>query len=470
MLKVPRPRGATVNRSQTPLPHKHLLTVGLIGLCALLTYFLSKPAVETPALPTEPAVASAIKVIPPAQIPNQLPTSSVQVSTKPPPQAVATSEPPPEPWRDFRVKPGDNLSLIFKRAGFGDREVYRVVNETADGKTLVKIFPGQTVSFRNNSQGGLAALKYDLSPLETIMYRARGDDWASDRQLRKPELREAWASSEIDTSLFLAGTKAGLSTNLIMEMANIFGGVIDFVMDPRKGDRLHLLYEEQYLDNKKLSDGGIIAASFTNRGKTYNAFRYEDSTGRESYYSEDGVSMRKAFLLAPVDFSRVSSSFNLRRRHPIYKTIRPHKGIDYAAPRGTPVYAAGDGRVIKSGYTRANGNYIFIKHGEKYITHYLHLHKRKVGAGMRVTQGQIIGSVGATGAATGPHLHYEFLVNGVHRNPRTIHKQLPKAKSLPESEMARFRAAISTVSTQLATLQTTNTLALNSGTATAQSH
>ena len=142
--------------------------------------------------------------------------------------------------------------------------------------------------------------------------------------------------------------------------------------------------------------------------------------------------MRKAFLLAPVDFTRISSNFNPRRLHPIYKTSRPHRGTDYAASTGTPVFAAGDGRVSKAGYSKANGNYVFIQHGEQYVTKYLHLHKRKVKQGQRVSQSQVIGTVGSTGAATGPHLHYEFLMNGVHRNPRTIHKKLPKAKSLPK--------------------------------------
>ena len=171
--------------------------------------------------------------------------------------------------------------------------------------------------------------------------------------------------------------------------------------------------------------------------------------------------MRKAFLMAPLDFTRVSSNFNMRRKHPIYKTTRPHRGTDYAAPTGTPVYAAGDGRGIKAGYGRANGNYVFIQHGEKYVTKYLHLHKRKVKQGQRVSQSQIIGTVGATGAATGPHLHYEFVVNGVHRNPRTIHKQLPKAKALAAAEMPRFRQAIAGASEQLAALQSDDKLALN---------
>jgi murein DD-endopeptidase MepM/ murein hydrolase activator NlpD len=149
--------------------------------------------------------------------------------------------------------------------------------------------------------------------------------------------------------------------------------------------------------------------------------------------------MRKAFLRAPVEFSRISSSFNLRRKHPLYKTVRPHRGIDYAAPRGTPILAAGDGKVEQASRTKANGNYVVIKHGEQFVTKYLHLSKfaRSIRAGQRVKQGQTIGYVGATGYATGPHLHYEFLVNGVHQNPRTV--DLPEAQPVPGAEQNRFR-------------------------------
>ncbi len=151
--------------------------------------------------------------------------------------------------------------------------------------------------------------------------------------------------------------------------------------------------------------------------------------------------MRKAFLLAPVDFTRISSNFNMRRLHPIYKTTRPHRGTDYAAPTGTPVYAAGDGRVIKAGYTRANGNYVFIQHGDQYVTHYLHLHKRNVKQGQRVAQSQVIGTVGSTGAATGPHLHYEFLVNGVHRDPRKSTRSYPRPRPCQKLKWPPFSQA-----------------------------
>ncbi|GAB5413321.1 MAG: peptidoglycan DD-metalloendopeptidase family protein [Congregibacter sp.] len=373
-----------------------------------------------------------------------------------------TQEPEPpasQPWEEFIVRSGDNLSLLFKRAGFSDRDVYQIVHTAPQGRGLERIYPGQTLAFLRDEGGKLAAVKHTVDSLQSVTYRRMDGGFSSERSVREPELRQSWASVEIESSLFLAGRGAGMSSNLIMEVATIFGGVIDFVLDPRKGDTMEVLYEELYLDGEKYQDGKVIAASYTNRGERFDAYRYVDSNGMTSYYNESGVSMRKAFLMAPVDFTRISSNFNPRRKHPIYKTVRPHNGTDYAAPRGTPVFAAGDGRVVEAGYTRSNGNYVFIQHGERYMTKYLHLNKRKVKTGQRVVQSQVIGTVGSTGAATGPHLHYEFLVGGVHRNPRTIHKSLPKAKSLPESEMPRFRVAIAEQATRLAQLREQRLLA-----------
>ncbi len=365
-------------------------------------------------------------------------------------------------WSEQRVRSGDNLSRVFSRAGFSETDVYRVVNEAPGGKALGRIFPGQVLAFQTGESGQLLAVRHVISPLETVTYRDSEDGFLTERDIREPEPRETWTSAEISSSLFMAGKEAGLSNALIMDLANIFGGVIDFVQDPRKGDTFHVVYEEQYVDGKKYRDGAIVAASFTNRGQTFSAYRYRDSEGDVGYYSEDGTSMRKAFLLAPVDFTRISSNFNPRRLHPIYKTTRPHRGTDYAAPTGTPVYAAGDGKVIKAGYTRANGNYLFVQHGDRYITRYLHLHQRKVKQGQRVAQGEVIGTVGSTGSATGPHLHYEFLIDGVHRDPRKVHQELPKAKMLAAAELPRFQSQIAGASRQLASLQAgTTRLAMN---------
>ena len=378
---------------------------------------------------------------------------------------VVTATRPPDArdllrqWHEETVGSGDNLSLIFARAGFSERDVYQV--SSADGgRALRKIFPGETIAFLKDESNELVKVKHVQSRLKWTTFSRSGSQYSAQTVERSPETRERSATMRIASSLFTAGQQAGLSSRVIMDLAGVFGGVVDFALDPREGDTIELVYEEQYLDGEKFADGDIIAAAFTNKGETYEAYRYTDAAGDTSYYDEQGVSMRKAFLKAPVDFIRVSSNFNPNRLHPIYKTKRPHRGTDYAAPRGTPVYAAGDGRVVEAGYSRANGNYVFIQHGESYKTHYLHLDKRRVKKGERVQQGGVIGTVGSTGAATGPHLHYEFLVNGVHRNPRSVHKILPKAKSLPNTEMARFSSAIKAPVQELALLRQQTRIAL----------
>ena len=364
---------------------------------------------------------------------------------------------PPIIWNDVIVRNGDNLSLIFNRAGFSDRDVYEVTS-SEKGRALRKIFPGQLIGFAANEDNALIAVRHIESPLKQTVYSKSEGQFVSEIITRETQTRERSVALTIDSSLFLAGDRAGLSDGIIMELAAILGGVIDFALDPRRGDEIIILFEENYFDDEKFSDGDILAASFNNNGRLVEAYRYTDSLGDTGYFDAEGVSMRKAFLKAPLDFTRVSSSFNPNRLHPIYKTKRPHRGTDYAAPRGTPVYAAGDGRVVEAGYTRPNGNYVFIQHGEGFKTHYLHLNKKRVKRGDRVKQGQVIGTVGSTGAATGPHLHYEFLVNGVHRNPRTVHKILPKAKSLPDSELERFKDAIKQPVQRIAALKMTDAI------------
>lgn len=469
MLGREKPRGATAGSA-----HKRTQVIGRPAkLAATIAAALMLGAMMLPAEPNSDAQSKTKADTPPST-----PAPSTNHSLASPPQtekpiaatddaiedlAPKTLTPPPEPpWNTVKVKKGDSLARIFKRAGFSSKQLYQVVNKAPEGKKLARIYPGQTLAFQSDDSGQLIGLKHTLSKLESVTYTYSADKkWTTQRDVRQPDTELAWANGKIESSLFLAGQQAGLSHNLIMDMANIFGGVIDFALDPRQGDTFHVLYENRLLDGEKISTGNILALSYTNRGDTVNAFRYENSKGDVGYYSADGVSMRKAFLLSPVDFTRISSNFNPRRLHPIYKTRRPHRGTDYAASRGTPVYASGDGRVVKSGYTRANGNYVVIRHGEQYMTKYLHLHKRRVKSGTRVKQGQVIGTVGSTGAATGPHLHYEFLVNGVHRNPRTIHKKLPKAKSLPKSEMPRFKIAINDRALQLAALAQNNAVALS---------
>jgi murein DD-endopeptidase MepM/ murein hydrolase activator NlpD len=438
-----KPRGATRRQNNAPLPldRDHLLWggVSLLVLVLLSQLFMgvfdNELGDETSPLP-DPLIAATAQVAWDAVTEGQL------------------MEPDKLPfvWNDVAVRNGDNLSLLFNRAGFSDRDVYEVTS-SEKGRALRKIFPGQLIGFAANEDNALIAVRHIESPLKQTVYSKREGQFISEIITRETQTRERSVAMTIDSSLFLAGDRAGLSDGIIMELAAILGGVIDFALDPRRGDEIIILFEENYLDDEKFSDGDILAASFNNNGRLVEAYRYTDSLGDTGYFDADGVSMRKAFLKAPLDFTRVSSSFNPNRLHPIYKTKRPHRGTDYAAPRGTPVYAAGDGRVIEAGYTRPNGNYVFIQHGEGFKTHYLHLNKKRVKRGDRVKQGQVIGTVGSTGAATGPHLHYEFLVNGVHRNPRTVHKILPKAKSLPDSELKLFKAAIQQPAQRLAAVK-----------------
>lgn len=357
-------------------------------------------------------------------------------------------------WKEYEIRSGDNLSRVFQRAGLDAGTVYSVVSSSKEAKReLTRIYPGQSLAFQVDDQGKLLALRHQQDRLRATVYRRDGDSYNIEQEAREPEVRQRFVAGTIRSSLYLAGQEAGLPDSMLMEMANIFSGVIDFVYDVRADDQFVVLYEEQYLDGEKIGNGPILAAQFINRGDSHNAFRYEYENGDTGYYNADGVSMRRAFLRAPLDFTRVSSGFNPRRLHPVFKTLRPHRGIDYAAPTGTPVYAAGDGRVTGSGYSKANGNYVFVQHGTRYTTKYLHLNKRAVKNGERVKQRQIIGWVGSTGYATGPHLHYEFLVDGTHRNPRTILNKLPKAESIATSEKARFMAQISGLQLQLATYQ-----------------
>ncbi len=427
--------GATPLQDSAAFPRRHLLIAA--GCCSALILLVAMA----------PGSSSAINR---QQIPLKLPLQS-DLSDAPAQQSVEDSV---ESWNDVAVEPGDNLSVLFARAGFSDKDVFHIVKYAPGGKSLTRLFPGEKIGFLRGAEGELSGLKRVKSRLETeYFFRESGNAYRHDTETREPDIHRSFASATITSSLFLAGQKAGLPQALIMELANIFGGVVDFVLDPRSGDTFHVVYEELYLDGEKFANGSILAAEFVNRGNRYTAYRYLDETNRPGYFSEEGVSMRRQFMLAPVDFTRISSNFNPRRLHPIYKTSRPHRGTDYAAPRGTPVFAAGDGRVVEAGYTRANGNYVVLQHGEAYTTKYLHLHKRNVRKGERVVQNEVIGTVGSTGAATGPHLHYEFLLNGVHRNPRTIHKKLPKAKSLSPEEMPRFVAQTQSFQMQLATIR-----------------
>ncbi|KEQ14818.1 peptidase M23 [Endozoicomonas montiporae] len=346
-------------------------------------------------------------------------------------------------WQSIVIASGDNLSSLFAQQGLGARVVYNISQTPDFGKQLANIRPGQTLEFRVNHNGELTQFRYVRDRLSSILFQQTADGYSAEEVILEPQIRTAYAEGEITNSLFLASQRAGLTDGLTMELAGIFGWDIDFALDIRSGDSFSVVYEERYLadDNgdQKLGNGNILAATFVNNGKDYTAIRYTDKNGNSSYYTPDGKSMRKAFLRTPVDFTRISSNFNPDRLHPVFKTKRPHRGVDYAAPTGTPIKAAGDGRISFAGWQNGFGNVVFIEHPNNIVTVYAHQSRlnKRLRKGSRVNQGDVIGYVGSTGWATGPHLHYEFRVNGVHRNPVTV--KLPDAKPVPKSEMARFK-------------------------------
>ena len=359
-------------------------------------------------------------------------------------------------WQEHLVGSGDNLSTLSQRAKFSAKDVYKI-SSSPNGKSLRNLYPGEKLRFGANDTGQLIELHYVKTPLESQVFIRQEDSFVAETRVREPEIILSYGEGVIEDSLYLSGKQSNLPDKLIMEMADIFGWDIDFVFDIRPGDSFALLFEDRFIEGVKLSTGNIVAASFTNRNKRYQAVRYTNKKGQSNYYTPEGLSMRKTFLRTPLDIFRISDGFNLRRKHPIHKKIKAHRGVDYAAPRGTPVYAAGGGKVTEVGYSKYNGNYVFIQHGQTYITKYLHLDKKKVRKGQTVKQRQIIGTVGSTGYSTGSHLHYEFLINGVHRNPRTV--TLPQARPIPKTDRLEFDLAVSPVLAQLAEYKAARQLA-----------
>ncbi len=368
----------------------------------------------------------------------------------------------PLPTLNIKIKSGDSLASIFKKHNLSARTLHQIMKLAEPKQILRNIQPGKILKVQRDANNELQQLVYEMDQFNYLSIQRQFNYLSIQRQLnpadkipftakqitRQTEKRIHFASGVIENSLFEDGQQSGLSTTLIMEMANIFGWDIDFALDLRKGDQFSLLFEEHFLDGVKVQDGPVLAAQFTNQGHTYKAVRFTNENGFASYYSPDGLSMRKAFLRTPVDFRRISSRFG-KRRHPTLNRLRLHKGVDYAAPTGTPIRASGDGKIIYRNRRGGYGKAIIIQHGGRYSTLYAHLsgYKRGITIGKKVKQGQIIGYVGSTGRATGPHLHYEFRVNGVHRNPLTI--KLPNAAPIAAKYRKDFSEHATRVLAQL---------------------
>ena len=354
------------------------------------------------------------------------------------------------------VGEGDSLGQMFRRHSLSLRDL-TVMGQLPDaGYYLRMLTPGNRIIVTHQA-GRVHVLEREIDDITALRISRDIDGIAVDsgsftaNLVERPvETRPVGAHGVIQRSLFSAAREAGIADGITMKMAEMFQWDIDFLKDVRVGDEFTAIYEELWLDGEKLKDGEILAAEFINTGKRYRAARYADENGVADYYTPEGRSVRKAFIRGPVDFTRISSTFDLYRRHPILNTIRAHRGVDYAAPPGTPIRAAGDGTVTFRGSRGGYGNTVELRHGGRITTLYAHLSRfADIRVGSGVKQGQTIGYVGQTGLATGPHLHYEYRVNGVHRNPQTATLPSSEPVYLAGEGLAAFQATVASLWQQL---------------------
>jgi len=353
-------------------------------------------------------------------------------------------------WREERIQRGDTLGSVLSRLGIDDAAAQNFLRNDARARPLYQLKPGKAVRVQADDSGRLLALSYLAQGGDLLSVTRAGDGFSAENAPPALATRLQLRSSEIQSSLFAAADAVGLPDAVTMQLAEIFSGEVDFLHDLRRGDRFAVVYEMRELDGQSVGPGRIVAAEFVNKGNVYRAFSWQAPDGSDAYYAQDGKSLRKAFMRSPLEFTRITSGFSLARFHPFLQTWRAHKGVDFAAPTGTPVHATGDGKVATAGRQNGYGNVVILQHNGAFATVYAHLSRFAAGMkpGARVTQGEVIGYVGQTGWATGPHLHYEFRVNNEQRNPMTI--ALPTALPLPAAALVGYRERVSALGDELA--------------------
>lgn len=354
-------------------------------------------------------------------------------------EAVDSNPEEVETWQQTELKSGDNLSRVFTRYSLSAADALAIASSAP--KRVLNLQPGQIIKWQSSDSNNVTRMRIETSPLIAHVFERtiEGDyDYQLDEKVA--DRRPKFAHATIKSSLFLDGAKQDIPQSTLIELAGLFGWDIDFALDIRPDDEFSLIYEELFLDGERIGFGNILIAQFINRGREITAIRYEDGKGDAQYYDPSGHSMRKEFLRNPIDFARISSRFNLKRKHPVLNKFRAHRGTDYAARTGTPIKSTGDGKVIFAGRKGGFGNCVIVQHGSRYQTLYAHLSKfnRSARKGRRVKQGQVIGYVGSTGLATGPHLHFEFRVDGVHRDSLRI--KLPKSRSIAKDQKSAYQA------------------------------
>ena len=432
----------------------HIATVVAAALVLIGLAWLLPGGDDESAAPTDLAMVETRLALPQSRFATTIMTPTEPVAEPALPPATVPGPVPDLPVIQETIGRGDTLDAVFRRNGIKARDLVVMMGVKDAKEHLRMLRPGDTLELQARD-GDLQQLTRRIDETRSLRVERDGDRFAATWVEHPIEVRTARAGATIRTSLFEAGKAAGISDRLIMSVAGVFAWDIDFALDIRQGDRFVVVYEEIWQDGAMLRDGDILAAEFVNDGEVFRAVRFEPPDGRADYYTPEGRSVRKAFLRAPVDFRRVSSNFNPNRLHPVLKVRRPHRGVDYAAKTGTPIKAAGDGKVSFRGRKGGYGNVVIIEHGGNITTLYAHMSRfaKGVRSGTRVRQGQVIGYVGRTGYATGPHLHYEYRVNGVHRNPRTV--KLPDAKPVDSRYKEQFVVATRPLLLQLDALSRT---------------
>jgi len=338
---------------------------------------------------------------------------------------------------ELEIKAGDTLEELFIENNLNIGHLFQIMSSKLAEQYLKYLRPGDTIVI-NHTNGEINNLTRNLNLNKALFIQKDAENFNSSIIDRDIQIRKKFGYGYIETSLFESAIENGLTEKLIMNLTDILAWDIDFVYDIRINDDFYVLFEEIWQDDKYVTDGNIIALEFNNNGRKFQAIRYTNENGVPNYFTPDGNNMSKAFIRAPLDFTRVSSNFNPNRKHPILNTIRAHRGVDYAAPKGTKIKASGDGKIIFRGVKSGYGNVIILQHGDNITTLYAHMSgfNSAFKLGDRVRQNQVIGYVGSSGLATAPHLHYEYRVNGVHKNPRTV--RLPQAQPIKKEYVNDF--------------------------------
>ena len=381
-------------------------------------------AADLPALPETPVVESAQPPEPEAE--REL-SPSLQQSTD---------------WQLVEVSYGDTLSELFVELELDPADLARLLRSGEEAKILNAMKEGYKLGFKLDDSGGLDEFRLIRSPLEELAFRRDGQDFSIEPIRRTPRIETDIRGGTVYSSLLAAAERERVPPTQSMRMVDIFGGKIDFMLDTQPGDQFTIFYEQQFLEDEYVGEGDMLVARFVNRGEEHLAVRYENADGQTGYYSPDGNNMQTGLMRNPLDVFRISSHFNPKRLHPILNEVRPHEGTDYAAPTGTPVRATSDGNVTRASRYGSYGNIVILAHAGGLETRYAHLSRFAEGVkpGVRVHQGEVIGYVGSTGSATGPHLHYEVLKDGVPRNPDRANALMPPAPGIADDEMDRFRS------------------------------